>query len=703
MLIRPSSSLCSAGFAALFLLAGGCTSQPVPVASGTLRVVVNTNNEIDYALQEEDGRYVRLDLEQMSSTASETASIDWRTAGGSRVEVFGKIEPDGSIAVTALRLPASTGVEATQSALVTRNAVRILVLRVTFDGGSAMGTAADATSLMDSAVKFWTEASFGQLQAAYDLAGPYDIRFNQCSDNWRWMSDATTAAKNAGIDTTRYQHFMMLGNQSCGYGGLGEQPGVNSWVAGLWPGVVVHELGHNFGLWHASSRTCTSSGATVTMSDSCTYAEYGDPFDPMGDGWPHHYSATNKSFLGWIAPDNIKTALGDMTYTLAPSTLPSNGLQLIHVKGPQDIMYQLDFRRSASFDTYAANDPVVNGVSVRALFTAASDADRAHLLDLSPDGNFSKSALGVGQSYTFYGTSTTLTVLSAGASGASIQITGAGAAPIGERLAIVSSGKCLALNAGSGDAGTTVVQRVCNGGADQLWTLTDSGAGDGSYNVRNATGSRCLDVLNASSADGAAMIVWDCNGGNNQKWKLVASGSSYSLRPLHSGKCATLSGASTGDGAPVVQSACTSGTNQLFNRGGGEHLVAAHSSKCIGVKDASAADSAPAVQQACDGTSTQQWALENLGNDAYDVRNMLSGKCLDVLGAGTTNGATVGQYTCSGNTNQQWKLTASASGYALQAVHSGLCLDVFGASTADAAQLVQWTCNGQTNQQFARK
>jgi hypothetical protein len=72
---------------------------------------------------------------------------------------------------------------------------------------------------------------------------------------------------------------------------------------------------------------------------------------------------------------------------------------------------------------------------------------------------------------------------------------------------------------------------------------------------------------------------------------------------------------------------------------------------------------------------------------------------LDVEGVSVDKGANVIQWECNGDDNQQFKLNEVAHQiFEVQAVHSKQCLDVFGASQTDKANVIQWPCNSDENQ-----
>jgi hypothetical protein len=71
------------------------------------------------------------------------------------------------------------------------------------------------------------------------------------------------------------------------------------------PSLLVHELGHTFGLGHAAASACPVL---------CMIDETGDPFSPMGEG-TGDFSTYEKALLGWIGPQLHARSAG--SYTLA--------------------------------------------------------------------------------------------------------------------------------------------------------------------------------------------------------------------------------------------------------------------------------------------------------------------------------------------------------------------------------------------------
>ena len=62
-------------------------------------------------------------------------------------------------------------------------------------------------------------------------------------------------------------------------------------------------------------------------------AEYGDPWDTMGNQRAMHFNAAQKSLLNWIPASSVKThASGSANYTLSP--IEQGGAAVYAVKIP---------------------------------------------------------------------------------------------------------------------------------------------------------------------------------------------------------------------------------------------------------------------------------------------------------------------------------------------------------------------------------
>lgn len=562
------------------LFLSGCLSSspgdaPPPIATGVLEVGVSGGLDAIYFLRLSDGNLLGLDLSHMQETRWPGTEdvIRWRTAGGSRVLVYGTRDKDGRIVVDSME-PPSSPVGTTESALGTAGVGerRLLAVQVQYDGHASMWTPNQIKAALDDTAAHFSESSFGKMHLSYDLADPVDVTFGSCNAAYDWLNQARAQVKAKGMNPDGYDHIMLIGRPTtdCGWAGLGMQPGNTTWITWVDAGVMVHELGHNLGLWHASSLTCDGGKQPMSDPSSCKQDEYGDPFDPMGNGGvDHHYNGRAKVSLGWIPAQNTATASVNKDYTLAPITQEASGLQLLGVKGPGDIMYQVEFRKDATYDPISPSAPLASGVLIHAFYTQAQDSARARLLDMVPGGTFKDAPLTVGHAYTFYGTTTRIHVESVSPAGALVHLSdangggGGGGGTATAHLMPLHSGKCVGVAGGSTKRGAHVVQWICNGATDQQWSLQD--LGNGEQEIQDAKSGLCLDVHHSSTMDGTPIVQSTCHGSPNQRWRLVDNGDgTTTVRSVLSDKCLDVYGGSTADGAAVIEWACHSGTNQRF-------------------------------------------------------------------------------------------------------------------------------------------
>ncbi len=278
---------------------------------------------------------------------------------------------------------------------------------------------------------FYRENSFGKLELIGKLRTDGDV-FGYITLPTKAADgcDATgslDAAKANGIDVTGYETIVSLyvrGSSLCPFGAGGGGGNVISW-GNISFYVLAHEFGHELGgSSHANSATCTENGKRVSISNSCTSTEYGDPFSIMAGSTKHNagwYKSLN--FLGWLNPENITTVSGgDNVYTLKPIEKLSAGPQVIEIPRELDMFggsvfpssYFLEYRQPYGFDNFNATDPVVNGVTIHLA---------NNILDMTPDtASFTDSALGVGKTFTDTYKNISITTLSANATEAQVRV-----------------------------------------------------------------------------------------------------------------------------------------------------------------------------------------------------------------------------------------------------------------------------------------
>lgn len=207
--------------------------------------------------------------------------------------------------------------------------------------------------------------SYGRWTMEWETFGPFTVP-NDCGGMFydNLGKNGVQAMKDAGIDTDQFKQIQfIIGNAvpACTWGGFGydgktpirtdgERGKYNPWsyVKGDNEGVMVQEIGHNWGLAH--EHFCQGTQTPTTNPDPrCSgYVEYGSPFTPMSSSNDVYLNAWERIQMNFLSGCNVITVGTDGSYELAPITISCNGPQVLRIAadkaGAVQRYYYIEYR-----------------------------------------------------------------------------------------------------------------------------------------------------------------------------------------------------------------------------------------------------------------------------------------------------------------------------------------------------------------------
>lgn len=171
--------------------------------------------------------------------------------------------------------------------------------------------------------------------------------------------------------------------------------------------VLSHEIGHVYTLGHANRWRVVDGNPVQEGNPSSMSVEYGNAFDTMGGGssMAHHFNASFKHRIGWIADSDAPTITNSGTYRIyAHDHRDATGLRALRISRGQPDEWEFEYifwieYRAAINDTLR-NGAVVSwqrkpwpGMAVLGGFTN-------YLLDMTPEtSTFNDHPLAVGKTF----------------------------------------------------------------------------------------------------------------------------------------------------------------------------------------------------------------------------------------------------------------------------------------------------------------
>jgi len=443
--VRQGASLVASGYASrgamVVQLQQGAARKPATAVSatstsveGTLKLLHADNfeggtSQFVWTVEEDSGRGSELDIP--------LAPADMKP--GMRVLVSGTrsgatITPDSIAALTPA--PVDDGVAAAPQT------ASVLVIMLNFQptppavvpATPFTQAAVDAVvfSGASSIAAYWSEVSFGN-QLMTGTVTPWLTASFQTPSTCDYSGIATEArrlAQLAGYNLANYQkiHYLFTRVSACGWAGLGEVPGSQTWSNQYNTlGVIGHELGHNFGLGHANSLPC--NGATIGTNCPLARPEYGDPWDIMGNVSTRSVNAWQKNSRGWVPDAKVATHPGGTaSYTLSPLTSPGGTLYAVQVPAAVHRTYWIEYRQATGFDA-GLPASATNGAIIH-LGGLMHQGDRSEygcwdtcFLDMVPaTSSMTDGALQVPGAFVDAQTGVTISALSKGAGGLTVSV-----------------------------------------------------------------------------------------------------------------------------------------------------------------------------------------------------------------------------------------------------------------------------------------
>jgi hypothetical protein len=490
-----------------------------------------------------------------SGAASPTRLLfatDPNLTSSTRVRVWGQPEGDAFRVERQVVLPDETidGTGVVRRALIGQPSTNVTVAWVQMDvnGGGVNQTTASAQSLIfgqnagplfgtkatdKSVAQYYDENSYGMVKLVGQVEGPIPFAGTACNNFDPLAMNVVSQVTALG---RTYQHYYLYwgSEQNCGPGwgaqGTSAKPGKYVWLNndGTFCTATGQELGHNFGLMHASTMKCT--GATIANDTStCTSNEYGNPMTVMGGGC-RHLMSVEKWYSGFFKSCNAVKLKQSGTFTLLPIEIPCGGIQALQIPMPPGAptrttttsqsngnvtvgFYYLELRGGQGMDT-----GMKTGVYVHAaadIPAPTQNGPRTFLLDMNP-ATTAWDPMSVGQTFTDPAGGVSFTLNSADTNSASVTVTitgGTGDNTCVDNTTLVGAGPA---TCGSGpDGGTSTGSDAGTsgaGGATGTGGAGTGGSGTGGRGMGGATGSG--GAMGAGGATGAAGATGAGTGGS---------------------------------------------------------------------------------------------------------------------------------------------------------------------------------------------
>lgn len=308
-------------------------------------------------------------------------------------------------------------------------------------------TPAEVRGYLDTVRAYYRELSYGTFTVEGDVFGPYRVpRPANCTlQTIGALARQTAAAQGVAIDTYDHVGITLPADNgldcACGVAWLGRSPAQpdarverTSLYTCVEANAFAHELGHAFGLHHASHADCAGAPMRRDIYGTCALEEYGNRFNVMGNGLGH-MNAFQKGTMKWLNACNVVRVTRDATFHLRALPISSEEVQALQIatgdtRDGNPLYYYVEYRDPslAGFNA-GGSSPREQGpgvhIDVAPGLPVADGERRPLLLDLSPSnvGDYVDPRLTPGRRFVDPDARVTVELVSASAGVAEVRVT----------------------------------------------------------------------------------------------------------------------------------------------------------------------------------------------------------------------------------------------------------------------------------------